>query len=156
MAHAYWSTDALIFNAGLGKKFGDPLYKELMRGFSAKELRVLVKHPDLVVAIREIAEADVVDVADRLETDHDLAVDDYTGGRICIGLDRPEEEYPSWIRPEQAGWFKDIAGGEFLEWGRKFLLQGVRVQIWVRYLEHKDKEKNKKADRRIIDVTGLY
>ncbi len=147
--HTLLNNERAVFNMGLGSRLGDPLYMGILEGCSGKELRILKKHPDLIAQIKKIAQLDGEEITDRLETEHNLEITGFGQGRICINVERVEEKCPQWLRSDDLGWFKDTANNEFLNWARHFLTQGIRVELWARYVEHK------KTVRQVLDTTYL-
>ena len=148
------NVDNLVFSIGLGTRSGDPEFKRLLAGFSRKEVVILGKYSDLVNEVKAIARLTPDEAITRLEKDHGLEVSSWnnatTRGPTYISVDM--KDAPSWADEQDLFWCKDEEDGEFLEWAKCFLIQGLRIEILLRYLEFK---KNKREKSSAVDITYL-
>ena len=114
-------------------------YQRLLSGFSHKEINILQRHSDLIVRLREISKIDETAAKLELREEYDLEIDEYLSEDCTITTEKLEDAIPKWFSSNHCGWFMNDFDGNFLEWARNFLAQEVRMNIWLRYLEHKKK-----------------
>ncbi len=117
-------------------------YRELLDGFSGQELRVLRENPDLVSRVKEIAKMSVTQVLTELREEYSLEVDQYEEGSRWINTEKLDGAIPEWFYSDSWGEHVSAREGEFMGWSRNFLVQDVRINIWVRYLQQEKREKS--------------
>jgi hypothetical protein len=118
---------------------GDSEYQRLLDTLPTKELRILQKNPDLIAEVRRLTKLTLTQAESVLEKEYDLTIDQWQTQDLVIGTDLLDVAIPKWFTTSHCGWFKSAHGGVFLGWAREFLLQEVRINLWIRYLEHKAK-----------------
>ena len=133
MGYIHANRAALLYQIALGDK---PL-RDLLEGLSTKEVEILQKHSDLVDKTKEISRMTVVQLEAELTEEYDLEIDEHGPEGSWISTEKVEKNLPEWYESNHCGWFRNKANGEFLVWARGFLMQDVRINLWVRYLEHK-------------------
>lgn len=129
---------------------------KLLKTMSAKELRLLYRHRDLLPRIEELAGLSTADLVSEVETNYGLEIDYLPTGDITINPEEVIEEvffcqlddYPT------AGWGWDIDGGwaELGNWARRFLLQEIKIELWFRYMVHKSKKRKEDANLRMQEI----
>ena len=118
---------------------GDSQYQKLLDGLSSKELEILQKNPDLITRVLEVTKMTEVQVLAELREEYDLEVDSFQTGEYWIGTEKVEDAIPDWFKSSHCGWFlNDTDAGGLVEWAKSFLMQAVRANLWMRYLEHKE------------------
>ena len=127
---------AAIFNMSQG----DKTFQALLDDFSTKELTILKKHSDLLDKVRWISKLNLVQILAELKDEYDLEIDTYHNGDYFISTEKLEDAIPDWFQSNHCGWFKGPA--EFEVWARSLLVQEVRINIWIRYCEHKKNPKS--------------
>ncbi len=133
--YSFINKQAMVRNMG----GGNSQYQSLLNGLSAKEIKILRKHPDLIDTVRDITKMTSVQLLAELKEEYKLEVDQYPSQDMFISTERLEECIPDWFSTNHSGWF--ISGGDdFQEWARSFLMQEVRINIWIRYLGHRGDE----------------
>ena len=137
---------AMVFNMS----HGDVGYQLLLDGLSTKEILILKKHPDLISWVQEITRMTTVQIIAELQDGFNLEVDEYPTGDLWVNTEKLESFIPDWFTTSHCGWYKDARNGEFEEWAKNFLMQEVRINIWLRYLEHKEDEND------TVGHYGLY
>ncbi len=117
---------------------GDERFKKPLRAMSTKELVILWRNPDLIVRVKQIVNMFVVDAAAELQDEYGLEIDSFECGDMYVSTEKLEGAVPDWYRPfHVTGWLVSLEDGKFLDWAKDLLLQDVRINLWVRYLEHK-------------------
>ncbi len=138
----------------LGMSSGDLACQKLLDGLSVKELQILRNHPDLSERIREIRKMTLVQIIAELEEEFDLEVEKLDSS-YWINTEKLEGAIPEWFNTSHAGWNPGDGsvkgtGISMIEWAKGFLMQEVRIDLWVRYLEHKKNEKPTKSSKSTI------
>lgn len=125
--------------AGLDSK----VFNDLLDPLTAKELKILKKNEDLIARVTEICKLSKMAMFKHIKTDYDFEISNCSNGDIWVDAsDVTDKLVPDWIKPGQlshSGWYLSFAGveNEFMPWARNLLLQEVRVNMWLRYMEHK-------------------
>jgi len=135
--YPYHNKRALAFNMSQG----DRTFQDLLDGLSTKEILIMRKHPELLGRVQEICKMTDVQIIAELEDEYDLEIDQYNSENKWVCTEKLEDAIPDWFSTSHCGWFKDARNGEFEEWARDFLMQEVRINIWIKYLEHKKNPK---------------
>ncbi len=135
-AYAFINRHAMVHNM-VG---GDSEYQALLNGLSTREIRILRGHPDLVDTVQGIIKMTSVQLLAELK-EYKLEVDQYPTQDMWISLENLEECIPDWFSTNHYGWFVG-SGDNFQEWARNFLMQEVRINIWVRYLMDRKEDKS--------------
>lgn len=132
----------LIQTLSLGKR-GGSVFQVLLDGLSAKELRILRKHEDLSDRVLIISKTPYTTLLNTIKESYGLLVENYHSGGVWISTELLQDSIPDWHKSTHSGWYLTANQGEFEVWARHFLMQEVRINIWLRYVEHK-----KNSDRR--------
>ncbi len=114
---------------------GNQAFQDLLDGLSTKEIITLRKHKDLIDRVYEIVRMEEPAILRELQEEHLLDLDLYQNGDVWIGTEQLEGSIPAWFETSHCGWFMNREGGEFVGWAKQFLMQEVRINIWIRYLE---------------------
>ncbi len=130
--YSYANKQAMVRNMG----GGDSRYQALLNGLSTKEILILRQHPDLIDAVQNIIKMTSVQLLAELKEEYDLEADQHPTQDMYISTEKLEVCIPDWFLTDHSGWFVS-SGDNFQEWARSFLMQEVRMNIWLRYLEHK-------------------
>jgi hypothetical protein len=144
--YPYANKRAMVYNMG----HGDNGYQTLLDGMSTKEILILKKHPDLIDKVKDITKMTLLQLLAELKDEFNLEVDQYNSNDQWISTENLEDAIPEWFTTNHCGWFKDSRDDEFLDWARNFLMQEVRINIWLRYLEHK------KDHPKVTPSYGMY
>lgn len=119
------------------------VFNELLDSLSAKELKILKKNEDLVTRVTDICKLSKMSMFKHIKTDYGFKIDNCSNGDIWVDAgDVTDPLVPEWIKAGQlahSGWYLSFAGveNEFMPWARSLLFQEVRVNMWLRYMEHK-------------------
>ena len=117
---------------------GDTRLKKLLDAMSTKELVILWRHDDLIVRVRKIFNMTLVEASAELKDEYGLEIDAFECGDTYVSTEKLEGAVPDWYRPfHVSGWILNLENGKFLDWAKNLLLQDVRINLWVRYMEHK-------------------
>jgi len=135
--YPYHNKRAIAFNMSQG----DKTFQNLLDGLSAKEVIILRKHQDLMDKVMGICKMTQIQVEAELREEFNLEIDTYNSHDCWISTEKLEDAIPDWFATNHCGWFKGNHDDEFMEWARDFLMQEVRTNIWIRYLEHKKNPK---------------
>jgi hypothetical protein len=130
---------AIVFNMAQQNS----AFQKLLEGLSVKELEILRRYPELIDRVREIAKMTEVQALAVLKEDYRLEVDGHMNGDVWIATEKLEDAIPDWFHSDHCGWFKTVRDGELLEFAKSLMMQEVRINVWIKYLEHK---KNPKMD----------
>lgn len=114
-------------------------FQDLVKGLSIKELNILRKHSDLLARVRRLSQLNTVQLMAELQEEYDLEIDSYPNGNHFVGSEKLDAAVPSWVQSSPSRWFQDLS--EFDTWAQEFLMQEVRINIWIRYCEHKKNPK---------------
>lgn len=135
--YPYHNKRAMAFNMSRGDKG----FQNLLDGLSAKEVIILRKHSDLIDQVRDIVKMTSIQLQAELREEYNLEIDQYHSNDVWVSTEKLEDAIPDWFTTSHCGWFKNSRDGEFEDWARNFLMQEVRMNIWIRYLEHKKNPK---------------
>jgi hypothetical protein len=125
----------------------DSEMQELLDTFTTKEIRILRRYPDLIDRIYQISQMTNTSLLEVLDSEHDLrpAVSPAGTADCWLSLGKLNSRIPLWYPVSHVGlWFDGKEGSDFREFGQFLLLQEVRVNLWMRYIEYK-KEKAKSS-----------
>jgi hypothetical protein len=135
-----WINHMLIHNkSGLDSK----VFNELLDSLGVKELKILKRYDDLVARVVGICKMTKIDLLKTIRDDYRFDAQNCNNGDIWVDAsDTAEDLTPEWITEGQlphCGWYLTFNGedNEFVPWARNILLQEVRINGWVRYMEHK-------------------
>lgn len=128
----------LIQSIGVQKSGGN-IFQSLLDGLSVKELAILRKHDDLLNRTLVISKMTEAMLLETVKEDYDLNAEEWQTGDVWISTEQIEDQIPDWFKSQHCGWYLSFEQGEFDVWARTFLMQEVRINIWMRYLEHKKK-----------------
>ena len=129
------------------------MFSGLLDTLGVKELRILKKNEDLIDRVMEICKFTKMGLLKTIRNDYKFEIQNCQNGDVWLEAgDSVEELTPSWIRKGQlpyAGWYLTFNGDNdtFSPWARSMLLQEVRVNLWVRYMEHKIKVASIKPEK---------
>jgi hypothetical protein len=129
------------------------VFREMLSSISARELKILIKHKDLIADAMKISGMDKHQLGNKVTTECLLQIEHCTGtcvGDVWIEVDkeRAKDFIPDWMTkywndklPYQ-GWYMtyECDENDFVPWARDLLLQSVRIGIWERYLEYKQEK----------------
>lgn len=146
--HQDYNKRLLALNMSQGNKE----FQTLLNLLSTKEILILRKHDELMDKVHEISKMGVQTVLEKLQTEYALDIDHHVNGDVWIGTEQLEDGIPDWFESSHCGWFKSL-DKEFMVWARTFLMQEVRINIWIQYLEH---EKEKAKLDMLYPNTGMY
>lgn len=130
------------------------VFKDILECLSLKELTILRDQPDLIKRIKTLTGMTSSDFLKVITEDYGITSDDTCVGDIWLGLSKLEDKIPSWFTTNHCGWYLSVQDGEFQEWAREFLLQEIIINIWIRYIE--DKNKKKDIPKVTYPLTGMY
>lgn len=112
--------------------------RDLLEKLSNKELQILVVHVDLLDRVKTIAKMSELHLDHVIRTEYGFRVDSWGAGDYLLSVSKLEENAPSWWNSQHVGWtFQQNDVAQFCKWAREFLLEEVRINIWMRYIEHK-------------------
>ncbi len=137
--YSIFSRKAMAFNLANGD--GEVL--RLLQILPAQELAVIKTNTDLLERIQEIAEIDVVEMLQILQSDFSLDVKPFSNGEMWLGTDNLDDAVPDWFYTQHIGWYLDAA--DLLKFGQDFLMGEVRMNIYLRYLEQQAEKVAKEA-----------
>ena len=136
--YSYANRDAIAFNMSKG----DSGMQDLLKTLTSKELKILRNYEDLGDRVLAISKMDSQELIDELRDVHDLDIEFHGAFDIWISTEHVEDALPEWFSSEHYGWFRSQKEDEFLKWAKNFLLQEVRINIWIRYMEYKKDNPN--------------
>jgi hypothetical protein len=119
------------------------VFNSLLDQLAVKELKVLKRHDDLVARVVEICKLTKMGLLKAIRDDYKFEVQNCQNGDVWVDAsDSVDGLTPDWIDKGQlphCGWYLTFNGddSEFVPWARNLLLQEVRVNAWMRYMEHK-------------------
>jgi len=128
---------------------GNAVFQGLLNGLAAEEIIILRKHPDLRDSVREITKMTTVQLQAELQGEYNLEIDQYSSQDVWISTEKLDDAIPDWFETCHCGWWVPSQGEGFMQWARDFLMQEVRINIWIRDMEDK---KNPKP----MPYHGLY
>lgn len=132
--YPYINRQAVIRNMTAHHSY-DGEIQRLLRHLNSKELQILQKNLDLVDRVAEISKLETKELREILTLDHDLEIEAYPGS-IWLSVIDLVKRVPENLTNNHTGWWFDNEG-EFTSWARDFLMQEVRINLMVRYIEHK-------------------
>lgn len=144
------------------------VFREMLSGISARELKILIKHKDLIERAMKISGMDKHQLCDEVTTECLLQIEHCTGtgaGNVWIEVDKEKAKdfIPDWMikswndKLPYQGWYMTYDGddNDFVPWARDLLFQSVRIGIWERYLEHKqERARRSSASDTVYRVPG--
>lgn len=112
--------------------------RELLEKLGDKELAILSKNQDLLERVKEISKMSYLHLNHVIGTQYGLKVDNWSGGDFLLSTAELDQKAPSWWGSTHIGWTFDTGNPpQFCSWARDFLMQEVRINIWMRYIEYK-------------------
>lgn len=135
--YPYANRGAIIRNMAARHSY-DSEIQRLLHHLNAKELQILQKNLDLVDRVSEVSKLDAKDLSEILTIDYDLEVEAYTGS-IWVSCTDIAKRVPENLANAHTGWWFGEEP-EFIAWARDFLMQDIRINIMLRYIEHKRRE----------------
>ncbi len=120
-------------------KSGGAIFQGLLDGLSVKELKIILRHDDLMSRLLKISKMSDEELLETIQEDYNLLVTDLCEGSLWVATEPLENNIPKWFDSTHCGWYLETEKGEFGVWARHFLAQEVRINIWIRYMEHKKK-----------------
>lgn len=135
--YPYIHRGAVIRNMAARHNY-DSEVQRLLHHLNAKELQILQKNLDLVDRVSEVSKLDAKDLREILVIDYDLEVEAHTGS-IWISCTDIAKRVPENLANSHVGWWFE-GEPEFVAWARDFLMQDIRINIMLRYIEHKREE----------------
>jgi hypothetical protein len=141
---------------------GDAGAKMLLNTLSGRELRILHKNRDLLERIVEIAQINGIALWSELHDRFDIEVILCSSGTgdywANTSVDRDKslpKEFKEWYKATgHTGWYLGTQV-EFNMWARDLLLQEVRTNLMIRYIEHKRSEKKKRKATEAEQAAGV-
>lgn len=129
--------------------------RELLEKLGIKELQVLLKNLDLLDRVKTIAKMSDLHLDHLMRTSYGFKVDNWSGGDFLLGVGDLDQRAPTWWDSQHVGWTFDVGNTvRFCQWARDFLMQEVRINIWMRYIEHK-KASLKSSATPVIDPNDI-
>ncbi len=119
------------------------VFNDLLDQLGVKELKILKRHDDLIERVVEICKMTKMALLQTIRNNYGFEVQSCNNGDVWIDVDDSVEALsPEWITKGQlpySGWYLTFNGddNEFVPWARNMLLQEVRTNGWMRYMEHK-------------------
>lgn len=119
------------------------VFSELLDTLGVKELRILKEHDDLSERVVGICKMTKMALLKALRDNYGFNVQSCNNGDVWVEASEDVEALmPKWITKEQlpySGWYLTFNGedNDFVPWARNMLLQEVRINGWIRYMEHK-------------------
>ncbi len=135
----------LIQSLGI-QKAGGNVFQILLDGLSTRELQVLRDHDDIVDQALEISKMSGGQLLEIIKEDYNLNPEKCHTGDVWIGTDQLEDRIPEWFKSQHCGWYMSFCEGQFDTWARNFLMQEVRINIWMRHLEELRKSPPKQGN----------
>lgn len=124
-----------------GAKKPEKAYRmeELLDCFSMKELQILFKHEDLITKVDSIAGMTDEELVRVVKEEYGAEFERFHSEEdtFFVGFDRPLEALPTKYPTIPLGIYLSLKTGELQFWARKLLLHEVRINLWMRYIEHK-------------------
>ncbi len=160
--YPYLNTAGLVHNmAG-----GDARAKQLLNGLTNKELHILSKNQDLlerIVAITRVSALGLYKViSDRFGfviTTVGQGYGDFWADLNNETDNNLPEEFVEWYRKtEHTGWYLSTVDA-FGAWAQDLLMQEIRTNLMLRYIEHKRAQKKSRmgaASRAVADIAAGY
>lgn len=134
--------------AGLDSK----VFNTLLNTLGVKELKILKRHDDLIERVVEICKLTKMGLLKTIRNDYKFDVQNCRNGDLWIEADESIGKLtPDWIKKDQlpySGWYLTFNGNDnnFSSWARNLLLQEVRFNVWMRYMEYKMDIASRKKD----------
>lgn len=112
--------------------------RELLEKLNNDELKILVKYPDLLERVKTIAKMSDFCLDHLIRTNYGFRIDSWAAGDYLLSVSELGQRAPDWCQSEHVGWtFHTGDVPQFCKWARDFLMQEVRINVWMRYIEYK-------------------
>lgn len=112
--------------------------RELLEKLSHKELRILAKYEDLLERVKNIAKMSDMHLDHLMSTEYGFKVDSWSGGDYLLSVSELDNRAPGWWKSQHVGWAFELGNKkQFCDWAKGFLIQEVRINIWMRYIEYR-------------------
>jgi len=112
--------------------------RELLEKLSIKEIDILLKHLDLLERVKTIAKMSDMHLDHLISTEYGFRVDSWSDGDYLLSVSELDQRAPNWWQSGHIGWMFEVGNAkQFSKWAKDFLMQEVRINIWMRYIEHK-------------------
>jgi hypothetical protein len=119
------------------------IFNGLLDPLTTRELKIMKKNEDLLNRVIEICKLTKMAMLKHIRDDYGFKIDDCQNGDLWIDAsDACEGLMPAWadqIVLPHTGWYLSFQedDDDFMPWARNLLLQEVRINMWMRYYEHK-------------------
>lgn len=124
------------------------IFNELLEPLPLKELKILRKNPDLLERVWAICTYTKHGLREHIRDCHAFGIVEGAAGDVWVESKIPDALIPGWISTDLedgkvklpfAGWYLTFSRKDnaFEPWARSLLLQEVRTNLWMRYMEHK-------------------
>jgi len=142
----------IVANLAIHYRAGTP-FRKLIADLTLTELRILTKNEDLGQRIKDISYMEADDLREHMIKHWGLEVESCQTEDWWVDIEPVRKKLPAWSRATIEGRY--IHGEDFVEWGRKWLLEEVRVNLSIRYIQdlrEKEKLKKEKEQQEIEDA----
>lgn len=119
------------------------IFNTLLDSLGVKELKILKRHDDLIERVSEICKLTKMGLLKTIRNDYKFDIQNCQNGDLWIEAGESIDKLtPDWIKKGQlpySGWYLTFNGDDnnFSSWARNLLLQEVRFNVWMRYMEYK-------------------
>jgi hypothetical protein len=134
------SKAASAYSLSLGVGESRKSCEKLFLSLTQREIGILRRNKDLIDEVHGIAKMSTGELITELKNSYNLDIDVLTPGKLIgesywIGNERLEDAIPKWFSTAHNGWHKFDENNDFSDWAKNFLLQEIRINLWIRLLE---------------------
>jgi hypothetical protein len=138
------SKAAIAYSLSIGSGRARESCERLFCSLTLREIGVLRRNKELVEEVQDIAKMTTAELIIELANNYDLEIERLVPGQVIgesywIGIEQLEDAIPEWFSTTHDGWHKFDKDEDFSNWAKDFLLQEVRINMWIRLLEQRKK-----------------
>lgn len=124
-------------------------FRKLIDDLTIMELGILKQDEDLIQRVKDILKLDAEGLREHMVKVWGLLAESCQNDDWWIDIENIREQCPKWSRAIIEGHYID--GNDFVDWGQKWLMREVRVNLNIKYIEWLREEKKKKISKELAD-----
>lgn len=125
-------------------------FRKLIDCLTLEELKILKLDENLIQRVKDVLDLEAEDLREYMVKTWGLVVEECQNNDWWFDIEGIRERCPKWARATIEGHYVD--GGDFVKWAQQWIMQEIRVNINIKYIEElraAAKEKKEKERRRL-------
>jgi len=128
-------------------------FRKLINCLSIEELKILKLDEGLIKRAKDILKLDAEGLREHMVKKWGMLVEECQNNDWWFDIEGVREKCPIWTRAQIEGHY--IEGSDFVKWAQQWLMQEVRVNINIKYIEElraAAKQKKEKEQQRELEL----